>query len=205
MKFDNFWYIKSNFFQNGSRTTEDFINKLLPSIQSLSQKIPKQFNDDTFFLPLVKERLEIELAKIPLDKLCQGAQRIINLYLIALSIPPQKPILHYLNRLSRCYIWGFDPECIMLCRSVIDSAFKKAVNDKICKEKLGDRGSMKFSLNDRITVGHNIGLLDEQMKETAIEIKDRGNNAVHVQPDNATDVLDAITKTIAVLEKIHRI
>ena len=34
----------------------------------------------------------------------------------------------YLQRVARCYIEGLDPECLVMCRAVLDSVFEESVS-----------------------------------------------------------------------------
>ena len=134
-------------------------------------------------------------------KIEEGASRIFQLYRLVLCSTPSKSTQEFLGRLCRCYIWGFDPECVMLCRSVIDTAFKDSVAYEICEDHCGKPFRGGFSLSDRIFAALKEGIIDEDIAKKARTVKQRGNQAVHRQP-SITNVWGNICDTVAILERI---
>jgi hypothetical protein len=132
----------------------------------------------------------------------EGASRIFRLYNLVLSTSPSESTQQFLTRLCRCYIWGFDPECVMLCRSVIDTAFNKKVTYKMCKKYPVEDNKSPFSLENRIEVALKEKFIDRDIAKKAHSIRLRGNTAVHKQPDGIRDVWGTICDTVAVLERI---
>ena len=88
-----------------------------------------QYND----VPEFEELIESELAKESLAMIASGITRLKDLMFILILIQkvtvPEIP-LNYLKRVFRCYIWGLDPECVILCRSVIETAINDKLSDK---------------------------------------------------------------------------
>jgi hypothetical protein len=151
-------------------------------------------------LKLVWERFVIDMSWEAINKIEEGASRILRLYRLVLCSAPSKPTQQFLGRLSRCFIWGFDPECVILCRAVVDRAFKDAITDKICENHLGERE--RYDLSDRIEAARKEGLIDDEIKNKAYTVRIRGNKAVHEQPNITKDVWGTICDTLAVLERI---
>lgn len=152
-------------------------------------------------LKLVWERFAIHMSWEAIGKIEEGASRIFKLYNLVLRSTPSKSTQQFLGRLSRCYIWGFDPECIILCRAVIDTAFKACVTYEICKDHCGKRDRGSFSLKERIDAALKEGIIDEDIAKKAGTVRERGNQAVHRQP-SITNVWGIICDTVAVLERI---
>ena len=169
-------------------------------LQELPQESPPDPQDDESPLKLVWERFIINMSWEAIGKIEEGASRIFQLYNLVLSSSPSKSTQQFLGRLSRCYVWGFDPECIILCRAVIDTAFQKSVDYDICKRHFGKRRN--YDLSDRIQAALNEKMIDEDIAKKARTVKERGNKAVHVQPGITKDVWGTIRDTVAVLERI---
>ena len=183
---------------------EEKIDSICNSVISESEKIkqlreilnehwddePEEPACESSRLKLVWERLCIDHAWALVSEIPDCADRTIKLYELAIKIKAPKEVLAFLFRLSRCYIYGFDPECVMLCRSVIDTAFREIIPNDV-------------GLAKRIVAAHKEKVIDRNTRETAFSIKDRGDKAVHYQPDITTNVLDTIQKTIFVLEKLY--
>jgi hypothetical protein len=154
-------------------------------------------------LKLVWERFIIDMSWEAIGKIVEGASRIFRLYNLVLCSAPCKSTQQFLGRLSRCFIWGFDPECVILCRAVIDTAFKDRIAPEICEEHFGKpRHKYDFSLSDRIQVALDEEIIDEDIAKKARTVKTRGDTAVHKQPNITKDVWGTICDTVAVLERI---
>lgn len=164
---------------------------------------PPDPEDEASPLRLVWERLFVDLAWDAVAKVDEGTRRIFKLYRLVLQTRPSLPTQKFLARLGRCYIWGFDSECVILCRAVLDTAFGDAVKGEICEKELGKKPQYDFTLHDRIQAAQKAGIIDRKTKELAIRVKERGVKAVHYQPDITTDVFGTIRDTLTVLEKLN--
>lgn len=158
----------------------------------LEKEWPEDPQSESSPLRLVWERFCIDIGYEAEKKIDEGADRIFKLYRLMLSSPPSRPTIDYLLRLSRCYIWGFDPECVILCRSILDTAFR--IN-KICEENQFD-----YDLKNRIDVAIKKGFINGKIGRLAHTVRIRGNKAIHNQPDATKDVWGTICNTISVLE-----
>lgn len=89
-----------------------------------------------------------------------------------------------------------------MCRSVLDTAFLENVPDKMCKKALGERRE-SFTLSDRITVACKNRYISEEAKKLAIQVRVRGNKAVHYQPNLSKQVWETICNTLLVLQELY--
>ncbi len=169
--------------------------------QMSQEEVPAP-DDERSPLRPVWERLCIDVAREAISKGDEGVQRIFELYGLICHKKPSRETQRYLTRLGRCYVWGFDPECVILCRAVLDTAFREVVGDDLCEKHFGRRRS-EFGLNDRIVAACKEGIIDEDTKELAHEVKVRGDKAVHYQPDVTKKVFDTIRDTLTVLEMVN--
>jgi uncharacterized protein YdeI (YjbR/CyaY-like superfamily) len=94
---------------------------------------------------IVMERFIISLARDAVEKIREGAERILQLYELVLKSRPAETTMSFLGRLSRCYILGFDSECVILCRSVLDTAFQEKISPELCIKHIKDK-KCDFSL-----------------------------------------------------------
>jgi hypothetical protein len=106
--------------------------------------------------------------------------------------PGERP-LRFLRRLTRCYVAGFFPECVMLCRSVVEAAIDERLGD-------GDRPSR---LREKLDLAVQRGLLSDGGRQTASTVRQRGNTAVHHDPTVTVAAWDTILLTLTVLEELY--
>lgn len=138
----------------------------------------------------VLERLEIDVAWELCTETRAMAYRCLDLAKIVVTAQPNATVLGFLRRLSRCYIAGFLPECVMLCRSVLENAVKECIGTK-------------HPMRNRIATARQRGMLSSQASEAAMLIWKRGNAAVHEDPEATYDVIEIIVLTSKVLTELY--
>jgi hypothetical protein len=172
-------------------------------MKELFHEHPADPEDENSPLRLVWERLFIDLAQKAINRTDEGTKRMFQLYGLVLQTHPSPATQKFLSRLGRCYIWGFDPECVMLCRSVIDTAFGEAVSDDLCEKHPRD-GRVRLDLAHKIWIACEEGMIDKSTQRIADCVRLRGNTAIHGQPDATKDVFGTIRDTVAVLERLAK-
>jgi len=189
------------------RITE-ILNSGLPSekktalICDVLKDYPEDPRSEDSPLKLVWERFVIKMSWEAVGKIEEGAKKIFQLYNLVLCSTPSKSTQQFLGRLSRCYIWGFDPECIILCRAVIETAFNDSVTYEICEKHCRKHSQIgDFSLKDRIEAALKDSIIDKDIAKKAQTVRQRGNQAAHRQP-SITNVWGIICDTVAILERI---
>jgi len=173
-------------------------------VLELLREQPPDPEDEGSSLRLVWERLFIDLAWDAVAKVDEGTRRIFKLYELVLQTRPSLASQKFLARLGRCYVWGFDSECVILCRAILDTAFRDAVREEICEKELRKKKpKYDFALYERIKAAQKAGIIDRKTRELAVQVKERGVKAVHYQPDITADVFGTIRDTLTVLEKLN--
>jgi hypothetical protein len=152
-------------------------------------------------LRLVWERFCIDLAREALeDRLLPAAKRLFLLMNLVTEVEPGAKTTQFLRHVSRCYLWGFDSECLILCRSSIDTAFWDAVSDELCAARR-DKPGRRFGLQDRIEAALPT-IIDNEIYNAAIRVKLSGDRAVHDDPQAGTNVLATIRDTLKIIRKL---
>lgn len=141
-------------------------------------------------LKLVWERLCIKLAWDAVDRMRMGAVRMLLLSDVIAEAEPSDITLKYLRLLSTCFVWGFDAECTILCRSVLDTAFREAIPEE------------GLALAKRIVIAHDRRLINDELRRAAFTVKERGDKAIHYEPGMSQDVIGTIRDTLRVVAKI---
>jgi hypothetical protein len=142
------------------------------------------------FQDRVLERLEIDVAWVFCAETRPMAYRCLELANLVVSAKPNAAVVRFLRRLTRCYIAGFFPECIILCRSVFESAMKEKIHI--------DQG-----MRSKINHAKQHGWLTEDGSKAADWIWQSGNIAVHENPEATEDTLEMIRLTTLVLGELY--
>ena len=158
--------------------------------------------DDTL-LKLVWERLCIHLAWEVADrKLAVAANRILQLSKMVVSGTPSVSTLRFLRHVSRCFIWGFDAECVILCRGAIDRAFAETVSDAVCDKHGLEKAKFGHTLTNRIKAALREGMIDEATNNAAFRVNTPATKATHRNPDEVIDVLGIVRDTRDVVQHV---
>jgi hypothetical protein len=116
----------------------------------------------------------------------------------------------FLKRISLCYMFGFDAECIVMCRAVLDAEFQANIPTDDCIQTLGAdnrrtnrHGQPLYDLAERILVAEKTRRTDYATKDKAQRVVRRGNHVVHRDPGTQQhEALETITDTLAVIDAL---
>jgi hypothetical protein len=130
------------------------------------------------------------------------SERCLALARIALPQRPGPAVNRYLQRLGRCYVAGFDPETVIVCRAVLENA----VNDKFHREHkpVPIPSAGRSEMRAKLIKAEDLGWLTRREHEDAWAVWDRGSTAAHRDPQVTTAVLETIETTIRLLNTLYR-
>jgi hypothetical protein len=114
----------------------------------------------------------------------------------------------FLIRVSRCYLYGFDHECIILCRAVLDADFEAEIPNDQCIGLIENRRINKnrqslFTLSDRMSAANKLNRIDHVTYELALKVKRLGDNAVHKNLPPDVDSLMIIQSALTVIDRLY--
>lgn len=154
------------------------------------------------FFKLIVERFSIRLGWDVSKMVDSGTERLSLLALMMSEVQCTNRGHAFMRRVSRCYIYGFDLECIILCRSVLDVEIASEIDTDSCLRELGPRKCV--TLDDRIATAVKIKRLGHEAGALARNVKDVGNAAVHHSPEPKADLMQIIVSTLNVLEELWK-
>lgn len=161
-----------------------------------------EFYDCVELFKYVKEHLAIYLAKNFINKINKAADRLVNLersLIIMENFKMNKTIADFLTLVTRSYVWGFDAECIILCRSAMEAAIEDRVTYEMCEKQFGPPIGGYYTLKSRLVVAKKEGLFEDNIANIAEGIRDIGNKVLHEDPNLTKTVFKTITDTIRVI------
>lgn len=155
--------------------------------------------------PIVRDSIRIALGFEAAEELLPRAEsRISDLLTLvaARSVSPRAAT--FLDRATRLYLWGFDPECVIMCRAVLEAALTARLADDV------DRDDPAPNLDNLLRIAGGRKVLDgfERAKNRkgwrarkgsplwrAERLKWAGNEVLHQRPEvvgsRSTDIQDA--------------
>lgn len=114
----------------------------------------------------------------------------------------------FMRRVSRCYLYGFDPECIVMCRALLDAEFQAEISNDECASTLGPRrssadGSPAYALVDRIAVARKANRIDEELSNKAHFVRKEANRVIHRKPALDCEPLEVIQATLVIVNGLY--
>lgn len=157
---------------------------------------------------LLDEEVALWLGRMMCNLMPQASARLWNLLPLTESVQPHWRAAAFLKRVSKCYIFGFDAECVVMCRGVLEGAFEAAVSDGDCRRVIGPcsraqgKGHSPYDLHTRIAVALRLGRISESLADDAQKVRDAARKVVHQKPRVPRDPLPLIAKTVAVVREL---
>ena len=117
---------------------------------------------DLHKMAIVRDCVAISLAFEVTDGLLPTAEnRALELVPLIASRRLGSRAAAYLDRATRLYLWGFDPECVIMCRSVLESALVARLDEQI------DLDEPPPNLDNLIRLAGEHGVLPGYMKASS--------------------------------------
>jgi hypothetical protein len=158
-------------------------------------------------LPFVMTTLDLWLADDVVSLARTAEKRFEALLSLARRTTISKATAAFLKRVSRCYLYGFDVECAIMCRSAMDAEFQSEISADDCIAKLGRRptrdGEPLLDLSDRIAVAGSTGRLDKELVDLAHKLRKETNSLVHRNPRPPADISAILEGTLRVISALQ--
>lgn len=170
----------SEFFKYHS---PDAINRVMEILSNIEPKLHKAAEVHGGKPDPVGEADEIEaaLAEEILGKLPKAVDRASDLDGMNLGRIPVEHLKRYFEEAHRCYLFGFNIACAVLCRALVDTALQNVVDpQKLIKSRLKPQDSYIEEM--AIEAGRG-GILTDDRPECVIAVRDAGNAAIHDYPE----------------------
>jgi hypothetical protein len=158
---------------------------------------------------LLEEHVCITFGWEAMGMLCTARERFWELLMFVKERNPSPKAKAFLQRVARCYLFGFDAECVIMCRAVLDREFDAEIScdDVVTWWRTTDKSKRgkhpPFNLWERIQAAFHVRRIDAVNRDAADEVRDVGNKAVHQKPA-ISNSLDYIRKTVQVLDALRQ-
>ena len=129
------------------------------------------------------------------------ADRCLELAQEVLADQPGPEVLKFIRRLTRCYVAGFFPECVILCRGVLENAVKEKF--KRHSIPLPATAEGESSMKTILLAAHTLGWLSTQAHTDAWIVWRRGSKALHEDLDATKDTQGTVQMTVSVLRELY--
>jgi hypothetical protein len=155
--------------------------------------------------PIVRDCIEFSLGFEAVDRLLPTAtERVYTLLDLIAHRRLSKRAAAYLDRATRLYLWGFDPECVIMAHAVLEAATAEVITDEKLSE-LGVKARNKvFSSAQRIAAARELGIFTEEDEAKANALRRARNDTVHLAPGTETNAEEAVRNLARLLSRLFR-
>lgn len=130
------------------------------------------------------DSIEAALAEEILGKLREAVDRASTLDGMNLGRIPVEHLKRYFEEAHRCYLFGFNIACAVLCRAIVDTALQNVVDpQKLIKLRLKSLKSQDSYIAEMAIEAARGGILADDRPECVIAVRDAGNAAIHDYPE----------------------
>jgi hypothetical protein len=184
-----------------SDEARDLLDAIGPLIMQPAQ--PDEATDRP--LHLVWQHLCIEDARDAADGLRDRVRRIFQLEELVEQLRRDSSLpqatMEFLALIGRTFVWGFDAECVIVCRGAIDTAFREKVPVALIETRRHKAEHQDYGLQDRIEAACPT-LINEEIRKSAEVVKCRGDKAIHFDPHATQDALGTIRLALKVIDRL---
>lgn len=160
--------------------------------------------DNDTLLKLVWERLCIVLTEDFAARLVPSANRTLRLMQLVVAANPSEATMRFLKRVSRCYVYGLDAECAILCRGAMDTAFKSAVPDSLLQRlNMQPGANYGYTLAQRIRAAREANVIDPDEAKAAGRVNGTATAAAHANPEIEADCFTLVQDVMRLIQKLN--
>ncbi len=157
-------------------------------------------NDEQLGAPIL-EKIEIVLAERFAADTDRMASRCKDIARELVRAHPNDAVMKFMRRLSRCYVAGFLPECVMLSRAVLENAVNDVLENRRIDVPPDKDGKRTMTAKRRALC--KAGVLSDTRSRDAGTVWHRGNKAVHADPHVTGEVWETVRLTLSVLSELY--
>jgi hypothetical protein len=159
-------------------------------------------SDENPALRLVWERFSITLLADAISRADSGALRLIMLADRISQVQPSEGTLHQVGQPCCQFVWGFDLECAIACRAVLEDAFHKLVAEDSADQASHRPSAHGLRFEECGALLCERGILSAEALGAIRQVGQLAERALQGRLFDPERALEAVCGTITVLEQI---
>jgi Domain of unknown function (DUF4145) len=163
-----------------------------------SLRLIREYLSDNAATPLIRDAVSFEVADDAISRGRHSGERLAKLLSLVLDHQLTGRAATYLSRATRLYLFGFEPECLVMCRAALDAALQEVVD---YSNSAGVRAT-RSDLAGRIDAACRLNLFTPEMQARAHTLRKAGNEAVHLLPAFTVEGIGDAMQSIAILSEL---
>jgi hypothetical protein len=153
--------------------------------------------------PVINHSIQIELATEAAEDLLNGAERRFAELLELVEDRSLNPrTTAYLDRATRLYLWGFEPETIVMSAAAVEAAYESRFSDLDMFALQIKKDGKRFEPWQYERAAATSGVYQQSDRDLAYDLREARNDTVHNVPAVALSGLAAIRSAAHLLNKL---
>lgn len=152
--------------------------------------------------PIIHDGIKIGLAFEAADSLLEGAEkRAPELVALLSSRRLSDRAAAFLDRAARLFLWGFEPETVVMCGSVLEAAYESRFTalDMIRLEITKKDKDAEYQAYQYEQAALASGVYSREQKDLAAKVRRARNDTLHNAPNTTFGAGDALKSTATLL------
>ncbi len=153
--------------------------------------------------PIIRDGIKLDLALHAADVLLAGAEtRATDLLALVADRALSDRASAFLDRATRLYVWGFEPETIIMCASVLEAAYEERFPPEEMFRLQIPRKGVDYEPFEYERAALAAGLFSKDDRDRAARIRRARNDIIHNAPDQALKSVNALRYTALLLDRL---
>lgn len=151
--------------------------------------------------PIIRDAIKCDLALEATDTLLSRAEdRAATLVALVANRSLSERATAYLDRATRLYLWGFDPETIVMCAAVIESAYEGRFSDAQMFGWQIKKVGKEYGPNEYEHAAELGGVFTRAQRTAAAAIRRARNDTLHNVPNSTISAKESLRTTAELLQ-----
>lgn len=119
-------------------------------------------------------------------------RRFLSLVLMGKEAITDERTKPYLQLATQCYLFGFDEQCVIMCRSALEAAFMEVVPKELCvklqKQLRPGKTWVEYNLKYRIDAADASKAIDQHWIDVASLVNEAAKDVIHPDRGKAANI-----------------
>jgi len=153
---------------------------------------------------IVRDAIRINLAFQVADSLLPSAEdRAPRLLALLSTRQLSLRAAAYLDRATRLYLWGFDPEAVVMCASMLEAAYGDRFSEIDMFRLQITKKTREYGHHDYEQAAIASGVFTREETQLARRLRGARNDTIHNAPNTAMNAETALKTTATLLDRLY--
>jgi len=152
---------------------------------------------------IVRDTIKLDLASTAAEVLLSGAEtRAVFLLALIADRPLPDRAAAFLDRATKLYLWGFGPEAVVMCASVLEAAYEERFPPEEMFRLQITRSGKQYEAHDYEQAALAARIFTKAEKDLARKVYRARSDTLHNVPNTTLSAEEALNATAGLLDRL---